>query len=590
MVQKPVSLTLVKFAAGSAETTHTSIEQALDNLKSECAKHGMDFDLVMATYQAIDAMYRPLAAQGKNLALSKSQLAVLHPLHAVNVAINIAEKNLGRLSRTPAGRTKSVVASMVQNLIAYDVTLANTLQQDILQRYAQRLQKDPQATERVAIATKIFERTFEIAHIAADLTRIPVPEDAGEDFYKSMVSMMLLAGQERFRALFIKIEDQIVRTTMQSLHEHTPAGRKLLTDLSERIYAVAADAIGYADGKRILEDRVFEINYPKDYAALKAEVLKVCGHDIYAPEFIQQREVAQRRIAAMIREETGLDCVSEGRTKGLASLWRKAQADAAEKGISWQQALREINDIVALRVIQPEGSGEADSKKIVTLFADRKWVRKFKDYLNKSSPRGLAYRALHTILSGEKLIPGFSGNIELQVRTHAEHMKAECGVAAHLVAKDGLSAKEIDNIVKLRLRAMRRVTGVDVESQSPDVVMFSNGDQQIRTVPKGTTFADYMAISKLSDGKSALFASCIYLKGQRVPVTPELLQKPIATGDTLIFCEETLRLQVPREWQGYATRPDTTAAIAAIATGPTMNEKMPAHLLRRLAGRHAELR
>ena len=77
---------------------------------------------------------------------------------------------------------------------------------------------------------------------------------------------------------------------------------------------------------------------------------------------------------------------------------------------------------------------------------------RFKDYIN--SPKFNLYQSLHTTVIGPEGKP-----IEVQVRTHEMHRRAEYGIAAHWGYKEDASAKE--------LAWMQRIADVDQESDDP---------------------------------------------------------------------------------------------------------------------------
>lgn len=89
----------------------------------------------------------------------------------------------------------------------------------------------------------------------------------------------------------------------------------------------------------------------------------------------------------------------------------------------------EIHDVHGLRLIV---ENEEDCYKALKVVHGL-WSEvpgKFKDYI--SQPKCNGYRSLHTVVTGEGLVP-----LEVQIRTKEMHSQAEFGFAAHWRYKEG---------------------------------------------------------------------------------------------------------------------------------------------------------
>ena len=89
----------------------------------------------------------------------------------------------------------------------------------------------------------------------------------------------------------------------------------------------------------------------------------------------------------------------------------------------------EIHDVHGLRLIVQNKEDCYKALKVVHGL----WSEvpgKFKDYI--SQPKCNGYRSLHTVVTGEGLVP-----LEVQIRTKEMHSQAEFGFAAHWRYKEG---------------------------------------------------------------------------------------------------------------------------------------------------------
>jgi GTP pyrophosphokinase len=105
----------------------------------------------------------------------------------------------------------------------------------------------------------------------------------------------------------------------------------------------------------------------------------------------------------------------------MYSIWRKME----RKQLAFEQVL----DVRALRVLVP-GVADCYAALGVVHAAWRNLPAEFDDYIATPKPNG--YRSIHTAVEG----PG-GKIVEVQIRTREMHERAELGVAAHWVYKEG---------------------------------------------------------------------------------------------------------------------------------------------------------
>ena len=245
---------------------------------------------------------------------------------------------------------------------------------------------------------------------------------------------MLIAMASDWRVLLIKLADRL--HNMRTLGSMEEWKQRRTAQETLDIYAPLAHRLGIQQIKWELEDLSFKSLHPKRYAEIAQMVRS------RAP----QREEQITKVLAVLREQfAGAGIVAEvtGRPKHLWSIYEKMVVRGHE--------FDSIYDLVGIRVIvDAEKDCWAALGMIHAMWAPVQG--RFKDYIN--SPKFNLYQSLHTTVIGPEGKP-----IEVQVRTHEMHRRAEYGIAAHWGYKEDASAKE--------LAWMQRIADVDQESDDP---------------------------------------------------------------------------------------------------------------------------
>ena len=159
-----------------------------------------------------------------------------------------------------------------------------------------------------------------------------------------------------------------------------------------------------------------------------------------------------------------------GRPKHLWSIYEKMVIGGKE--------FDDIFDLVGLRVIvEDERECWAVLGAIHALWSPVQG--RFKDYIN--SPKFNLYQSLHTTVIGPR-----GKSVEVQVRTQEMHRRAEFGIAAHWVYKEGASTKEI--------AWMQRLADVEEEERDPiaflEALKLDLGHDEVYVfTPKGRVIA-----------------------------------------------------------------------------------------------------
>jgi GTP pyrophosphokinase len=230
--------------------------------------------------------------------------------------------------------------------------------------------------------------------------------DSKEAQQAATVRKMLVAMADDWRVLIIKLADRLhnMRTlsVMPEWKQHRTAQETL------DIYAPLAHRLGIQEVKWQLEDLAFATLHPKRYAEIEQMVAS------RAP----LRDEYLARVLVAVRERlgrSGINAEVTGRPKHLWSIYEKMVVRGKE--------FDDLYDLVGMRVIvESEKDCWAALGSIHAIWPPVQG--RFKDYIN--SPKFNLYQSLHTTVIGLDGKP-----IEVQVRTHEMHRRAEYGIAAH---------------------------------------------------------------------------------------------------------------------------------------------------------------
>jgi len=231
---------------------------------------------------------------------------------------------------------------------------------------------------------------------------------------ENLIKMFLVAVNDT-RALVIKLTDH--RYLMERLRDLQPSERELLyykqlARIALVIYAPLADRLGIWQLRSQLEDISFQLLQPKQYMKLTKE-LNDWGQE--GEGFITNVIIPTIRTKL---KENQIDASISGRAKHIYSIYRKMEAK--------QLTLDEMNDLLGIRIIVDQE--ETCYKALSVLFAlghpvtnpyngkaGRDWIAR---------PKDNGYQSLHTTISLQ------GKDVEVQIRTHEMHEKAEYGSLA----------------------------------------------------------------------------------------------------------------------------------------------------------------
>ena len=233
----------------------------------------------------------------------------------------------------------------------------------------------------------------------------------GDAAQAETVRKMVVAMARDIRVLVIKLADRLHNARTWRYVSADSAARKAQETLE--IYAPLAHRLGMNTIKWELEDLSFAQLYPKVYD----EIVRMVA------ERAPAREQMLARIRGEITEElktSKIRATITGRPKHYYSVYQKMIV----RGHDFEQ----IYDLVAVRVLV---DSIQDCYAVLGALHSR-WnpvPGRFKDYI--AMPKFNMYQSLHTTVMG----PG-GKPVEVQIRTHQMHRRAEYGVAAHWKYKE----------------------------------------------------------------------------------------------------------------------------------------------------------
>ena len=265
------------------------------------------------------------------------------------------------------------------------------------------------AVEDTGITLEDVEGSFGpvVARVVDGVTKLDrLQFDSKEAQQAATIRKMLVAMASDWRVLLIKLADRL--HNMRTLAVMPEWKQRRTAQETFDVYAPLAHRLGVQQVKWQLEDLAFATLHPKRYAEIEQMVAA------RAP----QREEYLARVLISVRERLGsasLDAEVTGRPKHLWSIYEKMVVRGKE--------FDDIHDLVGIRVVV---ASEKDCwAALGAIHAIWPPVQgRFKDYIN--TPKFNLYQSLHTTVIGLDGKP-----IEVQVRTHEMHRRAEFGIAAH---------------------------------------------------------------------------------------------------------------------------------------------------------------
>ena len=233
----------------------------------------------------------------------------------------------------------------------------------------------------------------------------------GDSAQAETVRKMVVAMSKDIRVLVVKLADRLHNARTWGFVPTASAERKARETLE--IYAPLAHRLGIQTIKWELEDLSFAVLYPKLYVEIESLVR---NRSPQREEFVQQ-------VIDSINEDLRADRIKGqvvGRPKQYYSIYQKMVLRGRE--------FDEIYDLVGIRILV---NNIRDCYAVLGAIHAR-WnpiPGRFKDYI--ATPKFNLYQSLHTTVIGPT-----GRAVEIQIRTHEMHQRAEFGVAAHWKYKE----------------------------------------------------------------------------------------------------------------------------------------------------------
>ena len=220
------------------------------------------------------------------------------------------------------------------------------------------------------------------------------------------VRKMVVAMAKDIRVLVIKLADRLHNARTWQFVNPESASRKGQETLD--IYAPLAHRLGMNAVKWELEDLSFKYTEPKKYEEIERLVAE------RSPSRDKLTNEVVRDVQADLENEN-IESSVTGRQKHLYSIYQKMLVRG--------RAFDDIYDLVGIRVLVED---VRDCYAVLGAIHAR-WSPvpgRFKDYI--AMPKMNLYQSLHTTVIGPN-----GKAVEIQIRTHEMHRRAEYGIAAH---------------------------------------------------------------------------------------------------------------------------------------------------------------
>lgn len=360
----------------------------------------------------------------------------------------------------------------------------------------------------------------------------------GDAAQAETVRKMVVAMSRDIRVLVIKLADRLHNARTWKFVASASAEKKARETLE--IYAPLAHRLGMNTIKWELEDLSFATLYPKLYDEIV--------------HLVAERAPAREEYLAVVRERVGADLRS-AKIKATVTGRPKHYYSIYQKMIVRGRDFADIYDLVGVRVL-------VDTVRDCYAALGALHARwnpvpgRFKDYI--AMPKFNLYQSLHTTVIG----PG-GKPVEIQIRTHDMHRRAEYGVAAHWKYKEtaknaagGQTDAAGNDMVWLRQLVDWQKETADptefldslrFEIAGSEVYVFTpKGD--VIALPSGSTPVDFAYAVHTEVGHRTMGAR---VNGRLVP-----LDSALENGDVVdVFTSKSETAGPSRDWLGFVKSP-----------------------------------
>jgi GTP pyrophosphokinase len=442
---------------------------------------------------------------------------------------------------------------------------------------------DPYITHPVAVAEILVDFGLDPATIAAALLHDTVedtaysPEKLREDFGDEVATLvegvtkldrltygptaeaetvrkMVVAMAKDIRVLVIKLADRLHNARTWQFVEPESSSRKARETLD--IYAPLAHRLGMNAIKWELEDLSFKYLEPKKFDEIERLVI----------ERNPSREKLTNDVIAVVETDLtaeGIQATVTGRQKHLYSVYQKMVVRGRE--------FNDIYDLVGIRVLVND---VRDCYAVLGSIHAR-WSPvpgRFKDYI--AMPKFNLYQSLHTTVIGPT-----GKAVEIQIRTHDMHRRAEYGIAAHWKYKQGTGGRSSESPDMLWLKQLHEwqqetsdvsefLDALRFDLRTPEVFVFTPKGSVI-ALPSGSTPVDFAYTVHTEVGNRCIGAK---VNGKLVS-----LEAPLSNGDVVEVVTNKGENAAPsRDWLSFVKSQRARSKIKAWFTKERREEAIDA--------------
>jgi len=252
----------------------------------------------------------------------------------------------------------------------------------------------------------------EIADIVDGVTKLDkIKYNSTEEAKADAIRKMVIAMSRDIRVLILKLADRL--HNIKTIEFHNEWKQEKIASETLYVYAPLAHRLGLQSIKHELEDISFKILFNKQNNEIQEQIT------LENPNRNKQIDESISIINTLL-EDNSISANVSGRPKHNYSIYKKI----VNNGLSFN----EINDLIGIRIISD------DVKNCYTILGlihanFQPVLGRFKDFI--SMPKFNLYQSLHTTV----LTP-LGQKMEIQIRTHDMHYRAEYGVAAHWKYKE----------------------------------------------------------------------------------------------------------------------------------------------------------
>lgn len=361
----------------------------------------------------------------------------------------------------------------------------------------------------------------------------------GDSAQAETVRKMVVAMSKDIRVLVIKLADRLHNARTWGFVPEESAKRKAQETIE--IYAPLAHRLGIQAIKWELEDLSFAVLHPKLYVEIESLVR----------DRTPQREEFVQSIIDSVNDD-----LKSGRIKGQVVGRPKQYYSIYQKMVLRGREFTEIYDLVGIRVLV---NNIRDCYAVLGAIHAR-WnpiPGRFKDYI--ATPKFNLYQSLHTTVIGPKGRP-----VEIQIRTHEMHQRAEFGVAAHWKYKERVNSGRGEDAARTTDTEMAWLAHIsDWQAETEDAsefldnLRFEIGAKEVYVftpqgkvigLPSGATPVDFAYAVHTEIGHRTMGAK---VNGRLIP-----LETALSSGDVVeVFTSKNPDAGPSQDWLNFVKSP-----------------------------------